>query len=187
MCRHIYDWNIVNCDVKQPIYLPYYGFNFVYFIIFNKKQFAYKIRISDSPLCTFCDSEEETIVHVLWECNNVQRFLHRIETWLQSYDFQFQFEKQSFLLVNSMERNESNLIMSLSIKFFIYKTKCLKETLSLTKLQYHLKSVYEIHKYKYRKEQKSENLLKYGKIGKPSLNNSVYTVFSFQPHYIINF
>ena len=56
-----------------------------------------------------------------------------------------------------MERNESNLIMSLSIKFFIYKTKCLKETLSLTKLQYHLKSVYEIHKYKYRKEQKSEN------------------------------
>ena len=22
MCRHIYDWNIVNCDVKQPIYLP---------------------------------------------------------------------------------------------------------------------------------------------------------------------
>ena len=26
MCRHIYDWNIVNCDVKQPIQLstPYY-------------------------------------------------------------------------------------------------------------------------------------------------------------------
>ena len=21
MCRHIYDWNIVNCDVKQPIQL----------------------------------------------------------------------------------------------------------------------------------------------------------------------
>ena len=21
MCRHMYDWNIVNCDVKQPIYL----------------------------------------------------------------------------------------------------------------------------------------------------------------------
>ena len=21
MCRHIYDWNIVNCDVKQPIFL----------------------------------------------------------------------------------------------------------------------------------------------------------------------
>ena len=120
---------------------------------FNNKQ----IRISDSPLCTFCDSEEETIVHVLWECDNVLRFLHHIETWLQSYDFQFQFEKLSFLLVNSMERNESNLIMSLSIKFFIYKTKCLKETLSLTKLQYYLKSVYEIHKYKYRKQQKYEN------------------------------
>ena len=56
-----------------------------------------------------------------------------------------------------MERNESNLIMSLSINFVIYNTKCLKETFSLTKLQYHLKSVYEINKYKYRKEQKSEN------------------------------
>ena len=20
MCRHIYDWNIVNCDVKQPVH-----------------------------------------------------------------------------------------------------------------------------------------------------------------------
>ena len=26
LCRHIYDWNIVNCDVKQPIYpLPYFN------------------------------------------------------------------------------------------------------------------------------------------------------------------
>ena len=119
----------------------------IFHLILTTNKLAYKIRISDSPLCTFCDSEEETIVHVLLE------FLHRIETWLHSYDLQL----LSFLLVDSMERNESNLIMSLSIKFLIYKTKCLKETLSLTKLQYHLKSVYEIHKYKYRKEQKSEN------------------------------
>ena len=21
MCRHMYDWNVVNCDVKQPIHL----------------------------------------------------------------------------------------------------------------------------------------------------------------------
>ena len=25
MCRHIYDWNIVDCDVKQPIHLTYIG------------------------------------------------------------------------------------------------------------------------------------------------------------------
>ena len=24
MCRHIYDWNIVNCDAKHPIYLTCY-------------------------------------------------------------------------------------------------------------------------------------------------------------------
>ena len=30
MCRHIYDWNIVNCDVKQPIYLTL-PFNYLYY------------------------------------------------------------------------------------------------------------------------------------------------------------
>ena len=26
MCRHIYDWNIVDCDVKQPIHLTSFCF-----------------------------------------------------------------------------------------------------------------------------------------------------------------
>ena len=97
--------------IKDPK-LIWFQFRIFHHILTTNK-FAYKIWISDSPLCIFWDSEEETIVHVLWECDNMQRFLHHIETWLQSYDFQFQFEKLSFLLVNSMERNESNLIMSL--------------------------------------------------------------------------
>ena len=27
LCRHMYDWNIVYCDVKQPIYLSYLTFD----------------------------------------------------------------------------------------------------------------------------------------------------------------
>ena len=29
VCLHIYDWNIVNCDVKQPIHLSFWNFFFV--------------------------------------------------------------------------------------------------------------------------------------------------------------
>ena len=94
-------------------------------ITFNQKRLSYCmcLLLVAIPFARYqnfdLESEEETIAQVLWECDNVQRFLRRIETWLQSYDFQFQFEKLSFLLVNSMERNGSNLIMSLSIKFLV--------------------------------------------------------------------
>ena len=39
MCRHMYDWNIVNCDVKQQIYLtlPY-----VYWYIFNSSSVPFE-------------------------------------------------------------------------------------------------------------------------------------------------
>ena len=35
MCRHMYDWNIVNCDVKQPIHLnsPYPSFEKKYLAV----------------------------------------------------------------------------------------------------------------------------------------------------------
>ena len=36
MCRHIYDWNIVNCDVKQPIYLTLFLFIIVYIVCIIK-------------------------------------------------------------------------------------------------------------------------------------------------------
>ena len=38
MCRHIYDWNIVNCDVKQPIYLTLPYLLFQYDQVSNKIQ-----------------------------------------------------------------------------------------------------------------------------------------------------
>ena len=33
MCRHIYDWNIVDCDVKQPVHLTYWRVQ----IVLNQK------------------------------------------------------------------------------------------------------------------------------------------------------
>ena len=47
MCRHIYDWNIVNCDVKQPIHLTYESpkWNMIFFAILCEESLSILIII----------------------------------------------------------------------------------------------------------------------------------------------
>ena len=35
--------------------------------------FLFKIKIVNSKMCTFCQREEETIEHILWECEYVPK------------------------------------------------------------------------------------------------------------------
>ena len=35
----------------------------------------FKIDKTDSNLCTFCEVEEETIFHLIWQCPVVKQFL----------------------------------------------------------------------------------------------------------------
>ena len=50
MCRHIYDWNIVNCDVKQPFQLKLNSFSFenyfLCFMRFQQQMSNYTLKIS---------------------------------------------------------------------------------------------------------------------------------------------
>ena len=46
-----------------------------------KHFFEKKIKISNNDMCTFCFREKETIEHVLYECEKLQRFLSTVATW----------------------------------------------------------------------------------------------------------
>ena len=42
---------------------------------FNKQKMLYKICLKDDSLCSFFNSSEGTIIHILWECPKVQELL----------------------------------------------------------------------------------------------------------------
>ena len=41
-------------------------------------------KLVESPLCTFCQSEEETLIHLFWECETTQTFWLGVQGWLQT-------------------------------------------------------------------------------------------------------
>jgi hypothetical protein len=43
--------------------------------------FLYKIKIKQDPLCSFCKKENENMIHLLWECENVQILLEALDNW----------------------------------------------------------------------------------------------------------
>ena len=42
----------------------------------------FQLKRVDSPYCAFCKNAEETILHMFWECPNVQDCLLEVHAWL---------------------------------------------------------------------------------------------------------
>ena len=63
----------------------------------------YKMKIIDNKMCTFCNCQEETIVHIFWECRKVQPLfqylkdkLHNLESLLSCKSFILGTESSDF-------------------------------------------------------------------------------------------
>ena len=48
------------------------------------KRFLYIRKLSESSVCTFCQREEESILHLFWDCQHVQKFWSDVTAWLNN-------------------------------------------------------------------------------------------------------
>ena len=44
--------------------------------------FLKKIKLRDNDLCNFCQIEEETLIHLFWNCTVTSGFWHNFRQWL---------------------------------------------------------------------------------------------------------
>jgi hypothetical protein len=64
------------------------------------------MKIKESKYCNFCHTEEETIEHLLWECDNLQSLLVEFEHYLENKSGrQITFTKKSFILACTENNN----------------------------------------------------------------------------------
>ncbi len=61
-------------------------------VLTNKRLF--KMKEVDTEYCTFCNTQIETVAHVLWECNTAQHLWNNVKQWVaqkkrKKYDFYF--------------------------------------------------------------------------------------------------
>ena len=143
-------------DIHKSIYhitdpkFKWFQFRINHFILTTNK-LAYKMKLIDSPLCTFCKSETESLIHLLWSCNVVQDFIKNINDFLRQFTIIITIDKFSFLLGPYNGIDPVNEIILLSLKHFIYKCKCLKQNLSVRHFISQLSFVYKIQKELYSK------------------------------------
>ena len=48
--------------------------------------FLYKIKLSETNLCCFCQTAQETLLHLFWECPITQAFWNSVELFFVSAD-----------------------------------------------------------------------------------------------------
>ena len=56
-------------------------------LVTNKLLF--NMKINNDALCNFCQSSNESIVHLFWKCDKTQQFIRNVKIWLNSYDIHY--------------------------------------------------------------------------------------------------
>ena len=121
--------------------------------ILTTNSFLYKIGKIQSPFCTFCSRERESIIHLMWECGEVQKFLHDFHLFCLDNGKNIDFTFKHFIFGHIDDCSAQNLIM-MSLKLYIYRCKCLYKNLNVRRFTIELKHLYEENKYIATKEKK---------------------------------
>ena len=116
--------------------------------ILATNKFLHKIKIYDNPNCTFCNREIETLEHLFWECEHTQLLLEQIENWFLTNGISVLFTKEVFLFGNTAKISKGNAenTLFLTIKQYIYNSRCFKKKLTINSVKEKMKYVYAMDK-----------------------------------------
>ena len=91
--------------------------------ILTTNTFLFKIGLSDSPLCTFCNNDNETILHLLWECNETEKLLLQFKRICYQNDHIISLDKIQFVFgdLNKSKQSESFNVVMLDIESYVYR------------------------------------------------------------------
>ena len=102
-------------------------------IVTNKQLFKWKIK--DNPLCTFCQEEEETILHLFVDCSKVKHLWDQIKKLLESeYESSPKLDRASIIL-NKINKSDIGGFIVLLTKMYIYRKRCQNEGLNFIELK----------------------------------------------------
>ena len=92
--------------------------------IISTNTFLFRIGRSDTSLCTFCKSSNETLKHILWDCRHVIFFIQEIKLYLQdTYTFQLNINLPTWIFP-TLANNKSLTILIITLaKLAIFKAR----------------------------------------------------------------
>lgn len=91
-----------------------------------------KMDNSVSPMCSFCNNNQETIKHLFWDCSRVRKFWHTLYRW-SVYILRVRIPQEYMdICLNKATGPDKVLIDTITLfaKQFIYAQKCLGNNLN---------------------------------------------------------
>ena len=132
------EWEVSFNLLKKTTFdtkLRWLQFRILHFIL-TTNQSVSKYKIDQDSKCSFCDAHSETILHLFWNCSQVQAFWNELADIINkrckhSHNFQF---SSKLVVFGISEKTASDKICDLIIllgKLFIYRSKVKHQVLSL--------------------------------------------------------
>ena len=125
-------------------------------IVFTNEK-LFRFGITQSPLCTFCQKEDESIEHLLFSCKESCEFWKHVLSWLRDNDINVGKLKEADLIFGKFDtQDDSTLINHILLlgKYYIYSRKCQNAKPSLKGFIAKTKRVYSIELHIARKRDK---------------------------------
>ena len=113
----------------------------------NEKLFRFKMI--DSPLCSFCKKDVESLENLLFHCTFVESFWKTFTSWLTNQNITLETLTLVNILFGVYYENKDNIILNhliLMAKFYIYKCKLNSTNPSLKVFIAKTKTVYQIER-----------------------------------------
>ena len=113
----------------------------------NDKLFRFKMI--ESPLCAFCQKEDESVEHLLFYCNITENFWLAFSSWIIKQNISMETLTLINILFGVFDDNEDFVILNhllLIAKSFIYKCKLNKTKPALRVFVEKIKLVYHIER-----------------------------------------
>lgn len=92
------------------------------------QRYLFLNNLVDSPLCNFCEQEEQNIPHMLYDCDAVNEFWNNLmqivkDKCIHCHNFQLDKEIVLFGIKENVQTDQVMDLMILLAKFYIYKCK----------------------------------------------------------------
>ena len=113
----------------------------------SQKKRVYKIGISDSPLCSFCKLQDESIEHLFWGCEFVKSFWNCLFDWLNSCSVKVEDISEMDIIIGNLNENEDELLInhiSILAKYFIYRNSLISKIPLFSVFKHKISYVFDI-------------------------------------------
>ena len=115
--------------------------------VLDLNKMLFRFRKVDSPLCSYCSEEEETLLHLFHSCLKSKQLWNKLRQYFSQFIYIPHSLPQSSILGIFNNNQHSELInhLLLILKFYIYSARNTKQ-LSFENLKIKIKRIKEIEK-----------------------------------------